>query len=268
MIVPVATRVATSDASEPQDAARDSLRRPFLTAEWRHLAMLNYEVPAELVAPYVPRGTEIDFHYGRTYASIVGFRFLATRVLGVPAPGHRDFDEVNLRLYVRRRAADGWRRGVVFVRELVPRRAIAWVARTVYNERYSATRMGHRIEPRSEIGQPPRRVEYSWIWRGATCRVALEPCAASRPLEPDSLEHFIAEHYWGYAVQRDGGTMEYQVAHPPWRAATAERVEFVAALDALADLYGAEFAEILQKPPESAIWADGSAVSVFAGRRV
>src|SRR5439155_9383088 len=95
--------------------------RPFLTAEWRDLAMLNYEVDPAVLRPRVPAGTELDAWRGRTFLSVVGFMFLDTRVLGIPIPLHRDFEEVNLRFYVRREASEGWRRGVVFVKELVPR---------------------------------------------------------------------------------------------------------------------------------------------------
>jgi uncharacterized protein YqjF (DUF2071 family) len=87
---------------------------PFLTAEWRDLAMLNYEIDAAVLRPFVPAGTELDAWGGRTFVSVVGFRFLGTRVRGVPVPGHRDFEELNLRFYVRRVADDGPRRGVVF----------------------------------------------------------------------------------------------------------------------------------------------------------
>jgi uncharacterized protein YqjF (DUF2071 family) len=131
------------------------LPRPFLTASWRYLAMLNYEVPPALLQALVPPGTELDSWNGATLTSMVGFRFLDTRLLGVPIPGHRDFDEVNLRFYVRRRGEDGhWRRAVVFVRELVPRRAIAIVARWCYNEPYSAVPMQHEIEMANAAGRP------------------------------------------------------------------------------------------------------------------
>src|SRR5688572_22928209 len=90
-----------------------------------------------MLAALVPHGTALDLWRGRCLVSVVGFRFLDTRVLGVPVPGHRDFDEVNLRFYVRRAHDDGaLRRGVTFVREIVPRRAIALVARATYNEPY------------------------------------------------------------------------------------------------------------------------------------
>ena len=108
--------------------------------------MLNYVVDPRLIMPLVPAETEIDFENGETFLSVVGFLFLDTRLLGLPIPLHRDFEEVNLRFYVRRKSADTWRRGVVFIRELVPRRAIALVARTFYGENYVAVPMKHEIE--------------------------------------------------------------------------------------------------------------------------
>src|SRR5262249_24004072 len=115
--------------------------RPFLTAAWRYLVMLNFEVEPSILRPFVPGGTEVDFCDGRTFVSMVGFRFENTRVVGVPVPWHRDFDEVNLRFYVRRWEQGAQRRGVVFIKEIVPRRLIAWAARTFYNENYVALPM-------------------------------------------------------------------------------------------------------------------------------
>jgi uncharacterized protein len=135
---------------------------PFLRAEWRHVAILNYGVDRAALAGLVPRGTELDEWKGRTYLSVVGFLFRNTRVLGLPIPFHRNFEEVNLRFYVRRRTADGWRRAVVFVKEIVPRAAVAVVARALYNENYVALPMGHEI---GRAAHPPERIEsvsYSW----------------------------------------------------------------------------------------------------------
>src|SRR5262249_25689796 len=105
----------------PRTSSARMDRRPLLTAEWRWLAMLTYAIDAECIADLVPRGTELDRFDGKTYVSLVGFRFLKTRVRGVLIPFHANFDEVNLRFYVRRQDKSGPRRGVVFVREVVPR---------------------------------------------------------------------------------------------------------------------------------------------------
>ena len=120
--------------------------QPFLTANWRYLAMLNYTVDPAILAPFVPPGTEIDFESSVTYVSIVGLLFRDTRLLGLPIPRHRDFEEVNLRFYVRKKSADTWRRGVGFIREMVPRYAIALIARACYGENYFAVPMKHHIE--------------------------------------------------------------------------------------------------------------------------
>src|SRR5438034_3247561 len=132
--------------------------KPFLTANWRYLAMLNYVVDPALIEPLVPVGTDIDYENGETFVSIVGFLFLDTRLLGLPIPLHRDFEGVNLRFYVRRKSADTWRRGLVFVRELVPRRAVALTARACYGEHYLALPMKHAIDHVDHN----LSVEYSW----------------------------------------------------------------------------------------------------------
>src|SRR5262249_13988199 len=149
---------------------RFAMPAPFLTAEWRFLVMLNYEVDVALVQELAPRGTEIDLFQGRCYVSLVGFRFERTRVKGLWIPFHSDFDEVNLRFYVVRRVGGEVRRGVVFVREIVPRWAIAQVARSWYGENYVALPMRHRVvEPTSEGGRI--QVEYGWRHAGRWARL-------------------------------------------------------------------------------------------------
>lgn len=237
--------------------------RPFLTARWHHLAMLNYEVPPEILAPLVPAGTELDSWQGRTFVSVVGFLFLDTRVLGVAIPGHRNFEEVNLRFYVRRKAEEGWRRGVVFVKEIVPRLAIAGTARLLYGEKYVALPMRHSI-----TGDPARggmSVMYGWRhrgrWNGIDAVVEGEPKEAL----PGSEEEFITEHYWGYSSLRGGGCVEYQVEHPRWRVWSLLRP----VLDCdVASLYGPQFAAPLAAAPSSAFLADGSEVVVRKGKRL
>ena len=237
---------------------------PFLTAEWRSLAMLNYVVDPALLAPMVPPGTELDNFEGRTYMSLVGFRFERTRVRGIWIPLHSDFDEVNLRFYVRRRVAGEVRRGVAFIREVVPRWAIAAVARAVYGERYVALPMRHRIAgPVSEGGRTT--VEYGWRVDGRWAEIRME--CEGKPLHPagGSLEEFIAEHYWGYAAQPNGHAIEYRVEHEPWRVWRAASVRFSGDC---ASLYGAELAACLKAVPDSALLAEGSAVVVHGGETV
>lgn len=228
--------------------------QPFLTARWAQLAMLNYDVPPEILRHRVPKGTELDTFEGRTIVSVVGFLFEDTRVLGIPIPLHTDFEEVNLRFYIRR----GEKRAVAFIRELVPRRAIATVARRLYNEPYLALPMRHRVDA-------GRDVLYEWEWQGRWCGLHLEATGEPFDSKPGSEEEFITEHYWGYTAQRDGGTLEYQVEHPKWLVWKAAKATLSADI---AGLYGPEFVEYLEKEPSSAFLAEGSAVKVYPGVRI
>jgi uncharacterized protein YqjF (DUF2071 family) len=233
--------------------------RTFLTAEWRYLAMLNYRIDPALLAPFVPAGTELDQWQGATFVSMVGFLFLDTRVLGAGIPFHRDFEEVNLRFYVRRTAEDGVRRGVVFIKEIVPRWAIATTARLFYGEKYVALPMRHDV-PLS--GGRPVHAEYDWRHGGAWDRLRVVPAGDAVEAAAGSEEEFITEHYWGYSRQRNGGTVEYRVEHPRWRVWRAA----AASLDCrAAELYGPQFAAALASPPSSAFLADGSPVIVYKG---
>lgn len=233
---------------------------PFLTARWENLVLLNYECPSALLEPLVPTGTELDTWEGHTLISLVGFRFADTRLLGVPVPFHRTFEEVNLRFYVRRVGSDR-QRAVVFIRELVPRWAIATVARQVYNEPYLSVPMRHRCSLTGDEGE----VCYGWTYGGEEFELGARVGSAAQPLAPGSEEEFITEHYWGYTRQRNGDTLEYQVEHPPWQVWKATDSWFHGPA---ATLYGAEFGAVLSKPPRSAFVAMGSPVSVHHGRRL
>jgi uncharacterized protein YqjF (DUF2071 family) len=234
----------------------------FLTAEWRHLVMLNYTIDPAVLRPLVPAGTELDAWKNEAIVSIVGFLFLDTRILGLRVPLHGSFEEVNLRFYVRRAGEDGWRTGVVFVKELVPRPAVAWMARWLFHENYETASMSHSIDPRDGVGG--RRVTYSWKRRGEH-HISMLVEGGSQPVVPGSREEFLSERHWGYTRQRDGGTLEYRVEHPEWRIwrATESRLE----CDVRAT-YGPEFVCPLSGEPSSAFLADGSAVSVSRGRRI
>jgi uncharacterized protein len=237
--------------------------RVFLSAEWRDLVMLNYEVQPGILRQYVPHGVELDAFEGRTFVSLVGFQFLRAKLSGFLAvPFHSNFEEVNLRFYVPRREGGGEeRRGVVFIRELVPRVAIAALARLMYGEKYDACPMEHRIEG-TGVGIA---AEYRWEWRGK--RFLLNAGADGEParVAEGSMENFITEHYWGYSAKGASETIEYRVSHEPWRVWVSENAKFEGDGEAL---YGSGFGEILRRAPDSAFIAEGSPVLVHTGRRI
>jgi uncharacterized protein len=229
----------------------------FLTAEWRYLAMLNYEVDPNLLSALVPAGTELDTWNGKTFISLVGFRFLRTRVLGIAFLFHRNFSEINLRFYVRRRHGDEVRRGVVFVREIVPRRAIAVIARFFYGERYVALPMMHRVY---SDGDAPL-VEYGWKSKGRSNGLRVRAGGRPQLPQPSSQEEFITEHYWGYSSNGEN-SVEYEVQHPQWKVWSAAEASFDGCAE---ELYGRELNAALKGTPSSAFLAEGSEVTVYRG---
>lgn len=259
----------STSASLPSTAT--TLQPPvFLTAEWRWLVMFNFEVDPNLLLPHVPQGTELDLWQGRAIISLVAFRFLNTRVLGWTIPGHRDFSEVNLRFYVRRETPAGYKRGVVFLKEVVPRWAVAFVARWIYNENYVTMPVYHELqlpeegEPSQPAPDGPGRgcVRYRWGHGKSNMRLGVTVTGSSQPLLPGSEEEFITEHYWGYVRQRDGSTLEYAVEHPRWNVWPAYTAEIGGDP---APIYGNPWATALSKLPCSAFLVDGSAVNVRRG---
>lgn len=233
-------------------------RRPFLSARWENLVLLQYRVPADLLLARLPRGFSLDTWDGGVFVSLVAFQFLAARVMGVRWPGHTDFPEVNLRFYVV--SPDG-RRGVMFVREHVPRLAISLIARAFYNEPYRTTPMGVRAV---RLGGE-RRLRYT-LGRGASAGV-IEARAADAPSMPadSTLEHHFKEHEWGFGLDRGGRTLCYHVRHPVWRT--------LAPLAARCDinwgaLYGPEWAFLSREQPASTVIAEGSGVEVDPHDRI
>jgi hypothetical protein len=237
----------------------------FLTARWQYLAMLNYEVDPAILASRVPAHTELESWRGKTYISVVGFLFRDTRIRGIAVPFHRNFEEVNLRFYVRRKAQDEWRRGVVFVKEIVPRRAIALVARLLYGENYQAMPMGHRIGRAPDAPDSLQSVSYSWTFQGRENSLAASVAGAPQLIEDRSFDEFIAEHDWGYSGGPGRPTIEYRVDHPRWRIWRTRNATLQCDVAAL---YGSEFVRTLEQAPESALVAEGSDVTVRSGASI
>jgi len=222
--------------------------------------MLNFVVDPQLLEPLRPKGTLIDDWNGQVYISLVGFLFQSTKLRGIPIPFHRNFEEINLRFYVRSHRNGELRRGVVFVNEVVPRFAIALVARRIYNENYLACRMRSSRHTQEKSGDST--VAYGWKHQGHWLSIGATYTGEALVPAEDSEETFITEHYWGYAAQKNGGTVEYQVEHPRWPVWRAKEV----LMDGdFGSFYGPPFGKALSQKPSSAFIAEGSPVIVRSG---
>lgn len=228
----------------------------FLSAKWEHLVMINYAVDPAVLKPWLPSGVELDIWNNTCYVSLVGFMFLDTRIKGFKIPWHVNFEEINLRFYVRRIMPDGEvRRAVVFIREIVPKYAIAWVANTIYKERYSAFPMHHKWNDTPEQIE----VEYAWYQKGRWNMLGVRAEPQPIDLKAGSEAEFIAEHYWGYSRHSDTQTIEYQVDHPRWRVHPIN--SWMVDVD-FGPVYGQEFAHLKEETPLSVFMAEGSPVTV------
>ena len=233
----------------------------FLKAQWKNLIMLNYEVDPQVLSPYLPAGTELDLWQGKTLVSMVGFMFLNVSVLGVKWPWHVNFEEVNLRFYVRRFDGEKWKRGAVFISEIVPKYLIAVMANNLYKEHYSAMPMRHSVTKNNENTQHL----YEWKLNGKWNKIGATVGNALQPIQPGSPEEFIFEHYWGYNSISNTKTTEYGVEHISWQ--TREVKDFIFDAD-VATLYDEAFVPFLTVKPYSAFFADGSDISVRMGEKI
>ena len=227
----------------------------FLTAEWRKLAIANYSVDPELLTKYLPAGTELDIWNGKCYVSLVGFLFKNTRLRGIRVPFHSNFEEVNLRFYVRYKDDKAWKRAVVFIKEIVPRYALAFIANTFYKEHYVAVPMRHLWEETEDS----LKVAYEWRVQEYWQRFSIEALPASMPIAAGSEAEFITEHYWGYSKFNERTTIEYEVKHPRWEQYQVNKFEINVDFGLN---YGEDFSFLSGVVPDSVILAEGSVVSV------
>ncbi|MDO3644509.1 YqjF family protein [Mucilaginibacter sp. L3T2-6] len=237
-------------------------KRKFMEARWENLLMLNYEVPPEILEPYLPPYTVLDYWQGKALVSMVGFEFLQTRVLGVKWPFHVDFEEVNLRFYVKYFDGREWKRGAVFISEIVPKNMIALIANNLYNEHYRALPMRHSQTP---AGDNHLNFLYEWKLKGRWNKLGATVSTQFNDIQPGSQEEFIFEHYWGYNKLTAASTMQYQVEHISWQVANVTNPVFDGDIAAL---YGEEFVPFLSAQPYSAFFANGSAVNVRIGEKI
>jgi uncharacterized protein len=234
----------------------------FLKAEWRKLVMFNYGIDPTLIQHLVPPHTKMDFWNNTCYVSLVGFMFENTRVKGFKIPFHIHFEEINLRFYVQYEDPQmGPKRGVVFIKEIVPKRMISFVANTLYRENYITLPMKNKRHVENNLVH----VEYglkkskTWYHFGVTAKNSPEELVNLSETE------FITEHFWGYAKWNEKSTNEYEVGHPRWL--TYPVVDHTIDFD-FGKIYGPEFSFLTTTKPISIYLAEGSEIFVNKGKLI
>ncbi len=227
----------------------------FLKANWENIIMANYAVPEEVLQPYLPKGVELDLYNGKAYASLVGFMFKDTRLFNIPIPKLGTFEEINLRFYVVRRAHNEIKRGVVFVNETVPYKAVAWVANKLYKEHYTAIPTKHEWH----INGASKNISYQWKCNHRWNSIAVNAAVAGEKMQLHSFEEFIFEHYFGYTKTGEVSTEEYKINHPSWQI---NKVHSSVIDCDFAGMYGSSFDFLSKETPASVFMAEGSSVEV------
>ena len=233
----------------------------FLNASWKKLAIANYIIEKRHLLPYIPSGTELDIWEGKCYVSLVGFMFLDTKLLGVKIPFHTNFEEVNLRFYVKRFENGAWKRGVVFIKEIVPKRALTFIANTIYNENYETLPMEHYWY----IEDDQRTVLYKWKKKGVWYSFKVNAGLETHKIADNCETAFITEHYWGYAKVNDNKTNEYEVTHPVWEVYDVNSYEINVDFAAV---YGMAFEFLNHQKPHSIMLAEGSEITVESKKSI
>jgi len=217
--------------------------------------MANYAVEPQMLQPYLPKGVELDLYEGEAYVSLVGFMFKQSRIFNIPIPLMGTFEEINLRFYVKRKTAEGYRRGVVFINETVPYKPVAWLANKLYKEHYIAIPTNNNIV----IGEDTKLIQYDWKMGQTWNHMKVKASTLQREMDRGSLEEFIFEHYFGYTRIDENRSQEYRINHPRWMV--NDVLEAFVDCD-FAAMYGKAFAHLSAKVPTSVIIAEGSAISV------
>ena len=225
--------------------------------------MANYIVQPEILQKFLPAHTELDLWNGECYLSLVGFMFMNTRVKGIRVPWHVNFEEVNLRFYVKQKIGENeWRRGVVFIKEIVPRLAIAKIANWAFKENYRTCEMEHIWTKFQGVSQHAR---YEWKLGKKWSMLSVDAGIEAFTLEPGSETEFISEHYWGFTKVSKSKTIVYQVEHPQWKY---YQVNDYSVDVNFAKLYGAAFNFLNQMKPSSVFICQGSEVVVRNGEQI
>lgn len=227
----------------------------FLKAEWRKLAIANYAIDPAVLQKYIPDKTELDLWNNTCYVSLIGFMFKNTKVLGLKVPFHIDFEEVNLRFYVKYFENNQWKRGVVFIKELVPKSALSFVANAFYDEHYQTVPMSHKWELIDEN----IKVTYHWKYNNNEQKISVLAENNLQEILPNSETEFITEHYWGYTKVNENKTFEYEVTHPKWQTYNVKEYEINVDFGLV---YGDDFAFLNNLKPNSVMLAEGSEITV------
>ena len=227
----------------------------FLKANWENIIMVNYEIDPAILMPFLPAGVELDLFRGKAYISLVGFMFKKTKLFNIPIPKLGTFEEINLRFYVIQKQDGVTKCGVVFINETIPYKIVAWMANKLYKEHYTVVPTKHVISKDSQN----QKTQFEWQLDKKWNSIYIESSLSSNKMQPDSLEKFIYEHYYGYTKTSDKRTEQYRIHHPSWEIHDVVNYKIDCDFKAM---YGDSFSVLSEAKPDAVFIAKGSSVAI------
>jgi len=229
---------------------------PLLTADWNNLVVLNYEIDPAALIPYLPPHTEPDFWNNKCYISLVAFQFRNPKIRGIALPFYRNFEQVNLRFYVRYSYGKEIRKGVVFIKEIAAGKLLKAGAALLYNEHYTNLPTRHAIEEKDSM----LHIKYEWNCNNEWNYIDAVADMHKTIPRSGSVEAFITNRFWGYTKVSVNKTVEFCIAHQPWNIHVLKSCRINCSSEAL---YGKTLHSYLTKEPALSFMMDGSFVKVY-----
>lgn len=216
---------------------------------------MNYIISPEILENYLPAYTIIDYFKGNCFTSLVGFPFRNVEIAGMKIPFYTDFEEINLRFYVKRFDGTTWRKGTVFISEIANKSALKFLANSFLHEKYQT------LETRQEIKENSELIETKYSWRTWMNWQFLNLISEkpSESVAEGTEAHFIMDRSSGYQKYDTATTNEYGISHPKWNIYPIRSFDINVDFE---ESFDSNFPVLNETLPHSVILARGSSVAV------
>lgn len=194
----------------------------FMEQHWSDLLLLHWPISPKVLRPTIPDDLELDLFEGQAWASVVGFHLSGLRMRPIRWIPWKDFDEVNLRTYVK--TSDG-KRGVWFHSLDSTDMFAVLGARILYGLAYRPAKITRSLSKQAISYQSytnrlfkkvPARIDAQLDKSVGTSKIAREP-----------LDRFLLERYRFWARRKVGErSSSAQIRHRPYDAMRLQKAEY------------------------------------------
>lgn len=194
----------------------------FMEQHWSDLLLLHWPISPKVLRPTIPDDLELDLFEGQAWASVVGFHLSGLRMRPIRWIPWKDFDEVNLRTYVK--TSDG-KRGVWFHSLDSTDMFAVLGARILYGLAYRPAKITRSLSKQAISYQSytnrlfkkvPARIDAQLDKSVGTTKIAREP-----------LDRFLLERYRFWARRKVGErSSSAQIRHRPYDAMRLQKAEY------------------------------------------